>query len=279
MTLPTIAFSTWAFPGEPVDRSIDHAFEHGFAALEIALLDPALFGQDGPLPTDAQARAVAARTADMRLSVHAPINEICLADPDPEVRAASAACLRQTIASSALMGARTIAFHLIRNSRDAALPLSEDAVGRSFARDLIGPLAEDAAAAGITLAVENIGISDRAADRDYTGLCDLVDGLALDNFGIALDVGHAHVHTTGLAEAAALFGSRICHYHVHDNDGTADQHLRVGAGNIDYACLLPQWQNGFPGILTMEIFPFVETDLDEAISASQTALTNLITPA
>ncbi|GAA2596467.1 sugar phosphate isomerase/epimerase family protein [Actinomadura fulvescens] len=277
MPLPTIAFSSWAFPGEPVDRGIDHALRHGFRALEIALLDPALF--DGLLPSDDQARAVAARTADLRLSVHAPIDQICLADPDPEIRAASADCLRRTIAAAHHMGARVVVFHLIRGTRDE-LPLSADESGRAFAADLIRPLGEEAAAAGVTLAVENIGISSRAADRDYTGLCDLVDTIGLDNVGIALDIGHAHVHDHnggGLAAAAGLFGSRVCHYHVHDNDGTADQHLRVGGGTVDYAPLLDRWQTDFSGILAMEIFPFVETDLKEAISASQSALTELLT--
>ncbi|GAA3243440.1 sugar phosphate isomerase/epimerase family protein [Actinocorallia longicatena] len=280
MSLPTIAFSSWAFPGKHIDHSIDHAVEQGFTGLEVALLDPALF--DGDLvPGDAAARAVAARTGGLRLSAHAPIDEISLADPDPEIRAASAGYFRRTIAACHLMGVETVVVHLTRSFRDASLPLSADEDGRAWAADVIRTLAEESADTGITLAIENIGISDRAADRDYTGLCRMIDAIALPNVGMALDIGHAHVHDHaggGVSAAAELFGERVRHYHVHDNDGGTDQHLRVGGGTADYSALLPRWRDGFPGILAMEIFPFVETDLTEAVTASRTALTALLTP-
>ena len=55
----------------------------------------------------------------------------------------------------------------------------------------------------------------------------------LDNVGVCLDLGHAHI-TVGVHEAIATFGSRIASVHVHDNHGTKDEHLWPGDGNIDW---------------------------------------------
>jgi sugar phosphate isomerase/epimerase len=276
---PGLGFSSWAFPGESIDRSIDHMLAHQFAALEVALLDPALFGREDLIPAAGQARRVAERTAGLRVSVHAPIDQVSLADLDRGIREESVDTMRRAIEAAHLMGAEVLVCHLTRRQRVPDLPLSVDESGRAYAAEHLRDLGSAAADAGLVLAVENVGISDRAADRDYAGLCDIVDRVALGNVGITFDLGHAHVHRNrcgGVAASAELFGQRVRHYHVHDNDGTGDQHRRLGAGTIDYTALLPWWANGYTGILALEIFPFVETDLDAATLASRKTLTDLL---
>jgi len=56
----------------------------------------------------------------------------------------------------------------------------------------------------------------------------------LDNIGVCLDLGHAHV-TVGVAEAIGTLGKRIASVHVHDNHGLKDEHLWPGDGTIDWA--------------------------------------------
>ncbi|MDR3724363.1 MAG: sugar phosphate isomerase/epimerase [Terracidiphilus sp.] len=58
----------------------------------------------------------------------------------------------------------------------------------------------------------------------------------LDNVGICLDLGHAHM-TVGVAEALETFGSRIASIHVHDNHATKDEHLWPGDGSIDWTAV------------------------------------------
>jgi sugar phosphate isomerase/epimerase len=55
----------------------------------------------------------------------------------------------------------------------------------------------------------------------------------LDNVGVCLDVGHAHI-TVGVAGAIATLGTRIASVHVHDNHGLKDEHLWPGDGSIDW---------------------------------------------
>ena len=56
----------------------------------------------------------------------------------------------------------------------------------------------------------------------------------LNNVGICLDLGHAHI-TVGVTEAAATLGNRIVSVHTHDNHGLKDEHLWPGDGTIDWA--------------------------------------------
>ncbi len=60
--------------------------------------------------------------------------------------------------------------------------------------------------------------------------------------GVCFDVGHWHSFALGaqrrdMRRWVAGLGSRITHLHLHDNDGSTDQHLGFGEGCIDFAQL------------------------------------------
>jgi sugar phosphate isomerase/epimerase len=55
----------------------------------------------------------------------------------------------------------------------------------------------------------------------------------LPQVGICLDLGHANM-TVGVDAAIATMSNRIAQVHVHDNQGTKDDHLWPGDGNIDW---------------------------------------------
>jgi sugar phosphate isomerase/epimerase len=56
-----------------------------------------------------------------------------------------------------------------------------------------------------------------------------------DNVGFCLDVGHAHISDGGIDTAFELLKPRIAELHLHDNQGTRDDHLWPGAGVIDWS--------------------------------------------
>jgi len=82
---------------------------------------------------------------------------------------------------------------------------------------------------GVRLLVENL-ISE-ATTPDH--LVTILDMGHLDNVGICLDLGHAHM-TVGIPEAVATLGPRIASVHVHDNNGLKDEHLWPGDGAIPW---------------------------------------------
>ena len=59
-----------------------------------------------------------------------------------------------------------------------------------------------------------------------------------DTVGFCLDVGHAHLSApngnVGVDKAFDVLGSRIAELHLHDNQGSKDEHLWPGQGSIDW---------------------------------------------
>jgi sugar phosphate isomerase/epimerase len=82
---------------------------------------------------------------------------------------------------------------------------------------------------GVRLLVENL-LSEATTPEH---LIDILQIGHLDNVGVCLDLGHAHM-TVGVASAIATLGSRIVSVHVHDNHAVKDEHLWPGDGNIDW---------------------------------------------
>lgn len=82
---------------------------------------------------------------------------------------------------------------------------------------------------GIQIVMENV------FDREAEPVLKAVRKVDHPDFGICLDMGHAHCYSDMPAAAwAELFGSYIKHVHVHDNMGDRDAHWGLGKGNLDY---------------------------------------------
>ncbi len=100
---------------------------------------------------------------------------------------------------------------------------------------------------GVKLLVENL-TSDPTTPEHLLTILDLGH---LDNVGVCLDLGHAHM-TVGIPEAVSVLGPRIVSVHVHDNHGMKDEHLWPGDGNIDWpttAKLLHALPNALASVL------------------------------
>jgi sugar phosphate isomerase/epimerase len=80
----------------------------------------------------------------------------------------------------------------------------------------------------------------------------------LPELGLHLDIGHANleVKENTTSELVAHYGPRIRHVHVHDNKGgSADLHLPLGAGTIDFRQELGALKSsGYDGTITLEVF-------------------------
>lgn len=90
-----------------------------------------------------------------------------------------------------------------------------------------------AAPLGVRLLVENL-MSEPTTPEHLVTILRLSH---LDQVGVCLDLGHAHI-TVGVAEAIATFGDRIVSVHMHDNHGAKDEHLWPGDGTIDWTAAI-----------------------------------------
>jgi sugar phosphate isomerase/epimerase len=82
---------------------------------------------------------------------------------------------------------------------------------------------------GVRLLVENL-LSEPTTPEHLVTILELGH---LDNVGLCLDLGHAHI-TVGTGEAITTLSDRIASVHVHDNNGVKDEHLWPGDGAIDW---------------------------------------------
>ncbi len=69
----------------------------------------------------------------------------------------------------------------------------------------------------------------------------LADEFDRPNLKLCFDIGHAHVATTEdlpVEEWIRYLGSRVAHYHLHNNMGTKDTHSPLGEGTMDMKKIL-----------------------------------------
>ena len=67
------------------------------------------------------------------------------------------------------------------------------------------------------------------------------------SFGVCLDVGHAHAFSSiPITQWIDELGPYIRHIHIHDNDGTRDSHLAIGAGTIPWTAVTANLQKKCP---------------------------------
>ncbi|HLH02634.1 MAG TPA: sugar phosphate isomerase/epimerase family protein [Bryobacteraceae bacterium] len=86
------------------------------------------------------------------------------------------------------------------------------------------------------------------------------------NLNFCFDLGHAHM-TGNIAREFEAMKDRIRSTHLHDNNGSEDQHHFPGKGSIDWPAamqLLASPSNPFPLMLELREDPAIEQPLQEA---------------
>ena len=85
---------------------------------------------------------------------------------------------------------------------------------------------------------------------------------------LTLDTGHANIDDSSgqrLFEFIKLFESRLNHIHISDNLGEKDDHLPIGAGNIDFRKITNALKScGYNETVTCEIFTENRKDLERS---------------
>ena len=104
---------------------------------------------------------------------------------------------------------------------------------------------------GVQVLIENL--LNEAATPEH--LVNILEIGHLNNIGVCLDLGHAHV-SPGVTEAIQILGNRIASVHVHDNHGLKDEHLWPGEGTIDWKPALDGLKSlSEPPATVLEIHP------------------------
>jgi len=177
---------------------------------------------------EAEARELL-ETTHMRLSVHAPYSVINMAAFDWRTRKFCVRMLCETGEVAGRLGIGPVTVHpgvlgpVQRYDRARTVKLT---------RKGLEEIAAAAGDCGVSVCLENMPSMKACICQTPGEIAEMLDGL---NMGMCLDVGHAN--TTGNIREMLGLAPRFGNMHVHDNDGTGDQHLELGKGNIDFGAL------------------------------------------
>jgi sugar phosphate isomerase/epimerase len=170
------------------------------------------------------------RSYDLEYSVHAPLSDINIGSLNPAMKAASLKEVLSAIESCNRMDIDLITFH-----PGFITPLGQldrPAVMRETARS-VHEIDKAASDSGVLAALENMPRMPMSTCTDPIELLSMVEGTSL---GVCFDIGHAH--TAGNIDDFLRHVDRFANVHIHDNDGSSDQHLTIGEGRIDFKHVL-----------------------------------------
>jgi sugar phosphate isomerase/epimerase len=163
---------------------------------------------------------------DMVVTAHAPFTDLNIASPFQPVKRAVEETLTGFIELSAELGARMVTVHPGTVHSPKLLPQSASSSAATL-RKLVR-----AAGGRLTVNVENLESGDSryrypvvSGAKSLRALLDDVDGLKC-----TLDTGHAYASGEVPLKIGRAAGSRLAEVHLHDNGGTADEHLIPGEG-------------------------------------------------
>lgn len=163
---------------------------------------------------------------DVTVTYHAPFRDWNPGSYDEAVRQDSVERVKRTLDDAAAAGATGVVVH--GGSVPHRYPQWVRDRARESAFRSLAECAEYAQLVGVPLCLENQPIDGEK--RRYTttpaDLAEMIDTVDVppQYLSVTLDIGHAKVNDYDWRAFVEEFGHRIRVCHLHDNDGTADQH-------------------------------------------------------
>jgi sugar phosphate isomerase/epimerase len=281
--MPKLGLSTYSlFLKKNYQQAMQFAVEHGFQGIEIwsNVFD---FWPGAVNGREIEAIREVARTNYISLAMH-----FCggnnLADINLGHLRESMEQLKETIRLCHKMGAKIlvihpgIAPHLSAHDKGsfALYPqFSPIALKRSATKHFKKSLAEAAVFAerhDVVLGLENFSHVKDCIQSTFDELVEWVDEISNPALQITLDIGHANLEG-GVERAIEIFGSRIKHVHLNDNNGTSSDHGELGTGNIDWRANAA-FLKSFDGMLSLEVLGF--DDIEGIVLRSKSFLEKLL---
>ena len=169
------------------------------------------------------------------------------ASPDANVREQA---VRETVAALDLARRVPVSFLVLHVGIPDALVVPGGDNHKDAARRSIGQIAEAAEPLGVRVALEVIPNRLSAPDALVSLLEDELD---LPRTGVCLDFGHAQLMGDPVEAVETLSGLLVT-THVHDNNGSRDEHLAPFDGVIEWpAALMALQKIGYDGVMMLEL--------------------------
>ncbi len=246
-------FSTYFLTNDSLTGVIDRILESGFRAIELSYEPPHLFHYDDRLIE----KVGTLRDQGIQFSMHGPFLETNLGSYLDEILRLSRGRVSACLELSARLGADPVVIHpgysFFRKLKEFDAGLRD-----RFLVELKG-VADEAQALGVRVALENVFMS-----YFYFQQLDEFDDIRTraPGIGVALDIGHAYISKRAakdpdpegsiLDDVRRMGIDHLFHVHLHNNDGTRDDH-DFNDGLIDMARILRGLKDlGYAGKVVIE---------------------------
>jgi sugar phosphate isomerase/epimerase len=179
-----------------------------------------------------------------RFVLHAPFNELFPCAIDLQARELAARRYRQAMDLAVGYGIKKLVIH---GGFQPFMYYPVWYVEQSivFWKEFVETVPED-----MVLCLENV------LEPEPYLLKDIVAGVNDPRLRLCLDVGHVNAYSEIPVETwVEDWAPWLSHYHIHNNDGSADTHQPLFAGSMDFKGLLAQIRDLTPdATLTMELY-------------------------
>jgi sugar phosphate isomerase/epimerase len=185
-----------------------------------------------------------AASTGLALSVHAPYSDLNLASLNHPIWRESVRQVLACIDGTAELTDRVTVHPGYLSPMGKLLP---DRVW-TLQKTALSEIGTYAADRGVRVFLENMGGLKEVLCRFPEEILGMIEGV--DGIGFTLDIGHAH--TVGKVREFLGVLSSAGHMHIHDNQGTADQHLALGDGTIPWDEVGRAVAREYSGIVVVE---------------------------
>jgi sugar phosphate isomerase/epimerase len=177
---------------------------------------------------------------------HGPFLGLDIASLDAHIAEYSAACLARGLEVTAGLGGPVMVVHTNYSPRFSRAGLREWLGNWS---ERMGPILEKARGLGVRVALENVW------EERPEVLAHLIEVLPDRDAMVCLDTGHICAFSRlPAARWWELLGERAIALHLHDNDGSSDDHLPPGRGIFDFPALAETLRGRSPmPLMTFEV--------------------------
>jgi sugar phosphate isomerase/epimerase len=181
---------------------------------------------------------------DIEFAIHAPFNDLNIAAFNPEIRKISFRIIKECMTASHELGFRNFSFH-----PGHYCPAGIYAVDKVHELSKTGvlELAEFGKDLDLDLSLENMPIPNWTLCTTKDELMGYIEGTELN---ICFDVGHANINEQifEFMSVKEKFGN----IHIHDNNGSRDQHLVLGQGTVPFHKFLPDLKSTYKNNIIIE---------------------------
>lgn len=193
------------------------------------------------------------RSLPVGFSIHPPAWDINLTSENRAIREASFSEYKKAILFANMIGAS----HVVIHPGFCYSSVFNKQIAQHRSATYINELCIIAKELNVKLAIENVGYNGSSifTQSEYTNFLNDLDETAV----FLIDTGHAHLNNWDIPKLIKDTKDRLYAMHIHDNDGTGDDHLPIGEGTI-------AWKEVYAAI--NEFAPNCELILEYAINTS-----------